>query len=160
MVSSRQHQPGINKVLMLGELSTHGNLAAATDRAVRHPDAELAHRGNGERESGAFLLTPPATPRARARQRVIAVAYYDDLDPQCLTGGITFTAASSAVRVRAVHLVPPRRCCPADIPAMVLLSPPRAWARPCASSRQVSLARHSVPPGPSPLGTTMMSSGH
>ena len=55
--------------------------------------SELARRGNGEQESGAFLLARAGhRPDEAARQQVTAVAYYDDLDPQCLTGGITFSA--------------------------------------------------------------------
>lgn len=54
---------------------------------------ELARRGRGERETGAFLLARAGSPGAGSRRpRVVAVAYYDDLDPGCLTGGITFTA--------------------------------------------------------------------
>lgn len=57
--------------------------------------SELARRGGGTRESGAFLLTnavrEPSGPNG-GWQPVTAVAYYDDLDPACLTGNITFTA--------------------------------------------------------------------
>jgi len=54
---------------------------------------ELARRGRGERETGAFLLARAGHTRDGSRRpRVVAVAYYDDLDPGCLTGGITFTA--------------------------------------------------------------------
>jgi proteasome lid subunit RPN8/RPN11 len=58
--------------------------------------AELARRGAGQREAGAFLLAPRetvGTAAQGARPRVAAVAYYDDLDPKSLTGGITFGAA-------------------------------------------------------------------
>jgi len=53
---------------------------------------ELARRGQGRRESGAFLLTDRAHPADTLPQPVTAVAFYDDLDPACLTGGITFHA--------------------------------------------------------------------
>jgi hypothetical protein len=55
---------------------------------------ELASRGAGVRESGAFLLTQSAdsTPAEKMPTAVTAIAYYDDLDPACLTGGITFSA--------------------------------------------------------------------
>jgi hypothetical protein len=54
---------------------------------------ELARRGKGERETGAFLLARAGHPQDGSRRPpVVAVAYYDDLDPGCLTGGITFTA--------------------------------------------------------------------
>ncbi|WP_086851467.1 hypothetical protein [Amycolatopsis kentuckyensis] len=53
--------------------------------------AQLAHRGGGVRESGAFLLAPGD--RADERWVVVtAFALYDDLDPRSLTGGITFHA--------------------------------------------------------------------
>ena len=47
---------------------------------------ELRDRGHGEIESGAFLLAKrPSDPRLVTR-----VIYYDDLDPNCLVGGIHF----------------------------------------------------------------------
>jgi proteasome lid subunit RPN8/RPN11 len=49
--------------------------------------AELAQRGGGHRESGAFLLAD------RDGIHVRAVAYYDDLDAHCLTGGISFASS-------------------------------------------------------------------
>lgn len=49
--------------------------------------AELAQRGGGRRESGAFLLAD------RDGVHVRAVAYYDDLDADCLTGGISFASS-------------------------------------------------------------------
>lgn len=55
--------------------------------------SELARRGGGRRESGAFLLTNATSePVDSGWQPVTAIAYYDDLDPGCLTGNITFTA--------------------------------------------------------------------
>ena len=48
--------------------------------------AELGRRGNGRRESGAFLLCD----RAGDQRTVTRVVYLDDLDPDCLTGGIEF----------------------------------------------------------------------
>jgi proteasome lid subunit RPN8/RPN11 len=47
---------------------------------------ELGRRGRGTRESGAFLLAD----RAGDRRTVTRVIYLDDLDPDCLTGGIEF----------------------------------------------------------------------
>jgi len=47
---------------------------------------ELGRRGRGTRESGAFLLAD----RAGDRRTVTRVVYLDDLDPDCLTGGIEF----------------------------------------------------------------------
>jgi len=57
---------------------------------------ELARRGGGVRESGAFLLAK-ATPEqdepvTDAWRVVTCIAYYDDLDCHSLTGGITFGA--------------------------------------------------------------------
>jgi proteasome lid subunit RPN8/RPN11 len=45
---------------------------------------ELGKRGRGEREAGAFLLAD----RHGDRRRVARVVYLDDLDPNCLQGGI------------------------------------------------------------------------
>lgn len=48
--------------------------------------AEVAARGHGRIESGAFLLA-----RQSGDQRLVSrIAYYDDLDPNCLQGGIHF----------------------------------------------------------------------
>ena len=47
---------------------------------------ELGRRGRGERESAAFLLGQ----RGGDHRTVTRVVYLDDLDPGCLTGGITF----------------------------------------------------------------------
>ena len=52
---------------------------------------ELARRGEGRRESGAFLLADRGG-SAQLPQPVISVAFYDDLDPDCLTGRIDFGA--------------------------------------------------------------------
>jgi proteasome lid subunit RPN8/RPN11 len=49
--------------------------------------AELQRRGQGRRESGAFLLA------RHDSDRVKRVAYYDDLDADCLTGGISFASS-------------------------------------------------------------------
>lgn len=48
--------------------------------------AELGRRGRGDRESGAFLLAD----RDGHPRTVTRVVYLDDLDPNCLTGGIEF----------------------------------------------------------------------
>lgn len=53
---------------------------------------ELAHRGGGVRESGAFLLGP--TPVDGSPRRAVAAVYYDDLDPTSLTGGISFSGSA------------------------------------------------------------------
>lgn len=55
--------------------------------------AELARRGDGRRESGAFLLTSTKVEMLPEHKRtVVGFAFYDDLDPASLTGGITFGA--------------------------------------------------------------------
>ncbi len=46
--------------------------------------AQLRRRGNGQRESGAFLLGR----RSGARRRIERFVYYDDLDPRSLDAGI------------------------------------------------------------------------
>jgi hypothetical protein len=50
---------------------------------------ELARRGRGERESGAFLLVD-----APGGTRVREIVYFDDLDPTCLTGGISLDGSA------------------------------------------------------------------
>ncbi|MBF8184929.1 hypothetical protein ITP53_04075 [Nonomuraea sp. K274] len=55
---------------------------------------ELARRGQGSRESGAFLLAgvnPITEPQERG-ETVVSLAFYDDLDENCLTGAISFGA--------------------------------------------------------------------
>jgi len=47
---------------------------------------ELSDRGHGRIESGAFLLAN----RDGDPRLVVRVVYYDDLDPDCLVGGIHF----------------------------------------------------------------------
>ena len=54
---------------------------------------ELARRGGGRRESGAFLLGRVVGDRREVRR----VVYYDDLDPHCLDHGIiTFDGSGFA----------------------------------------------------------------
>jgi hypothetical protein len=50
----------------------------------------LAERGQGHRESGAFLLTARDHPEDELPQPLTEIAFYDDLDPGCLTGRIDF----------------------------------------------------------------------
>jgi proteasome lid subunit RPN8/RPN11 len=52
---------------------------------------ELARRGSGSRESGAFLL---GQVDRRGRREVQRFAYYDDLDPHALDTGIVVFHAS------------------------------------------------------------------
>lgn len=49
---------------------------------------ELRQRGRGSRESGAFLLA-----RLDRPARVVTAVMFDDLDPDCLTGGISFASS-------------------------------------------------------------------
>lgn len=61
---------------------------------------ELARRGRGRRESGAFLLASTRGPS----NRIVDVAYYDDLDPDSLTGAISFhTIGYSALADRCAR---------------------------------------------------------
>lgn len=59
-------------------------------RAWRRIHTDLAKRGQGRRESATFLLGRPDS------VRVTAWVPYDDLDPTCLTGGISFSGARFA----------------------------------------------------------------
>jgi len=55
---------------------------------------ELGARGeDGARESGAFLL---GVVTRRQMRRIHAAIYYDDLDPNSLTGGISFAGSAYA----------------------------------------------------------------
>jgi proteasome lid subunit RPN8/RPN11 len=58
--------------------------------------AELHTRGGQIRESGAFLLATRAIPESALSKPpvVVAAAYYDDLDADCLTGGITMSGVA------------------------------------------------------------------
>lgn len=53
--------------------------------------SELGRRGDGVRESGAFLLAPP---QWRSRRTVHRVVYFDDVDPESLTGAITIRSGA------------------------------------------------------------------
>jgi len=50
--------------------------------------AELCRRGDGARESGAFLLGNHTGKGHDMRRNVVRFVYYDDLDPHCLDTGI------------------------------------------------------------------------
>ena len=85
-----------------------------SERLLSELLAELAARGGGRREAGAFLLAarhgPDQSEARRDQSTVITFAYYDDLDPNCLTGGITFDAAGYTVlnalcRKEGAHVV-------------------------------------------------------
>ena len=57
---------------------------SCSDKLWRQGIAEVAQRGEGRHESGAFLLGR----RHGSRGRVEQFAYYDDFDPSCLDSGI------------------------------------------------------------------------
>jgi hypothetical protein len=54
--------------------------------------SELARRGRGDRESGAFLLAR----KDKTQRKVVAVAYFDDLDPDSLNGAISIRGEAFA----------------------------------------------------------------
>ncbi len=67
---------------------------------------ELARRGEGRRESGAFLLAR----REHRPSRVAAVVYFDEIDPQALNGAIairgqTFTKLWRICRERGMRVI-------------------------------------------------------
>jgi proteasome lid subunit RPN8/RPN11 len=85
---------------------------------------ELRRRGRGQRESGAFLLGD----RGGDRRTVTRVVYLDDLDPSCLTGGISFDGlaysklwdicdAEQKVVIGDVHTHPSQSVLQSDIDA-------------------------------------------
>jgi len=51
---------------------------------------ELATRGGGHRESGAFFLGP----RRGRRSRVTKIVYFDDLEPESLNGAVHLTTTA------------------------------------------------------------------
>ena len=53
--------------------------------------ADLGHRTAGVREAGAFLL---ADADVGHRPAVRTIVYFDDLDPNCLSGGISMGSAA------------------------------------------------------------------
>jgi proteasome lid subunit RPN8/RPN11 len=53
---------------------------------------ELHRRGQNRRESGAFLLAQRDASPIAGGHEITRVFYYDDLDADCLTGGITMHA--------------------------------------------------------------------
>jgi len=53
---------------------------------------ELHRRGEDRRESGAFLLVPRDARPLDGGHVITDILYYDDLDAECLTGGITMHA--------------------------------------------------------------------
>lgn len=61
-------------------------------RQWRRLTADLARRGEGVRESGAFLLAR----RDRARRDVVAWIAFDELDPGCLNGAISIRGEAFA----------------------------------------------------------------
>jgi hypothetical protein len=63
-------------------------------RAWRRLCRELCRRGEGRRESGAFLLGSVEAVGDGSDRVVREVAYYDDLDARCLTGGITLAGSA------------------------------------------------------------------
>lgn len=71
---------------------------------------DLAERGHGERESGAFLLSRRDSRSVDGKRVVDAYALYDDLDPDSLVGWIEmhpigFTRLNALCRERGFELV-------------------------------------------------------
>ncbi len=67
---------------------------------------ELARRGEGTRESGAFLLAR----RDQRPRRVAAAVYFDEIDPEALNGAIsirghTFTRLWAICAERGMHVI-------------------------------------------------------
>jgi proteasome lid subunit RPN8/RPN11 len=80
-------------------VAPHHNLACSK-RLWERVRQELARRGNGERESGAFLL---GTIDRAGRREIQDFVPYDDLDPACLdTGIIEFRGAVGCGKLYAL----------------------------------------------------------
>jgi hypothetical protein len=76
----------------MGRGRHHRALIRISRRRWREVLLELARRGEGRKEAGAFLLgSAAAEAGSTAFSAVCRVAYYDDLDPSCLTGGISMS---------------------------------------------------------------------
>ncbi len=57
--------------------------------------SELGQRGCGHKEAGAFLLARASNKSGQQHSsRVRRIIYYDELEADCLTGGITMTATA------------------------------------------------------------------
>ena len=74
-----------------------GERRPARPHLGQEPVHPAGRRTRPAREGRARDRSVPPRPRRAPRDgsrrpQVVAVAYYDDLDPGCLTGGITFTA--------------------------------------------------------------------
>jgi proteasome lid subunit RPN8/RPN11 len=81
-------------------MSSSGKVVEISRRRLRSTVRDLAQRGGGNRESGAFLLGRISEKPSGGRPWPVAhVAYYDDLDAECLTGGITFRGFEGLWRV-------------------------------------------------------------
>lgn len=77
----------------LRQLVWRSRLLLVIDEAVWNELlGELAKRGDGVRESGAFLLGVASG--ETGPRRAVAAVYYDDLDPTSLTGGISFSGSA------------------------------------------------------------------
>jgi len=78
-----------------------------TPRRFRQMLKELHRRGQNQRESGAFLLARRNAKPVAGGREVTEIYYYDDLDPESLTGGITMHASGLSLlnqRCRANRL--------------------------------------------------------
>jgi len=83
---------------------------AFSRRTYKHLVSELARRGGGRRESGAFLLARRGQPVVGGFRQVDAFALYDDLDPDCLVGSIEmhpigFSRLNALCRERGLEVV-------------------------------------------------------
>ncbi|HEY4267010.1 MAG TPA: hypothetical protein VGM94_02350 [Galbitalea sp.] len=102
------------------------NGLAFSQRTYRYLVSELARRGGGRRESGAFLLARRGRPAVNGFRQVDAFALYDDLDPDCLVGSIEmhpigFSRLNALCRERGLEVVgdahthPSTHVCQSDI---------------------------------------------
>jgi hypothetical protein len=101
-----RHPQRCRRTAVPGDDRPPGNRPGIVHRLV----AGTRDRGQGGRESGAFLLADRGHPAGQLPQPVIAVALYDDLDPDRLTGEITFcavgyTALSARCRGEGLRVV-------------------------------------------------------
>jgi proteasome lid subunit RPN8/RPN11 len=74
--------------------SCGAELLRISRRKWRQLITELGHRGGGVRESGAFLLACADNDTGGPDDLTVRrIAFYDDLDAECLTGGISLAGS-------------------------------------------------------------------
>ncbi len=85
------------RVIIRGLVAPRHRLSCST-KLWKQGLAELARRGEGSHESGAFLLGI----ERNGRRRITKFAYYDDFDPHCLDTGIVIYDGAAYAKLWAL----------------------------------------------------------